>query len=128
MSRVFKEKEKPPASATATTATTKASSGPVPEVKPKIEPDQGVMLVEATPVKAQKRARLLPTRAPSQLSFAGSLDEAEEEEEDWSIASSPDVLLQRIGQGELGGDDDEGQVLAGNTPVKGSKRKKKASR
>ena len=121
MSRVFKEREKP-ATTSSNTDNKKAPSGPVPETK-LTEPDQGVMLVEATPVKPRKRAQLLPTRAPSQSSFVGKLNE-QEEEEDWSVTSSPNVLLQRIGQ-EGPVDNDEGQILAGDTPVKDKKKKKK---
>ena len=111
MSRVFKEKEKP----IANTDTKKAPSGPVPDAKPITEPDQGVMLVEATPVKAKKRVQLLSARTPFQPSELNG----QEEEEDWSIVSSRDVLLQKIGQERLV--TNEGQILAGDTPVKKKK-------
>lgn len=112
MSRVFKEKEKP----TVNTDTKKAPSGPVPDAKPITEPDQGVMLVEATPVKAKKRVQLLSARTP----FQSSELNGQEEEEDWSIASSRGVLLQEIGQEKLVAND-KGQILAGDTPVKKKK-------
>lgn len=111
MSRVFKEKEKP----TPNTDIKKATSGPVPDAKPITEPDQGVMLVEATPVKAKKRVQLLSARTP----FQSSELNGQEEEEDWSIASSRGVLLQKIGQEKLVAN--EGQILAGDTPVKKKK-------
>ena len=122
MSRVFKEREKC-ATISSNTDNKKAPSGPVRETKPMTEPDEGVMLVEATPVKPRKRAQLLPRRAPSQSSFVGKLNE-QEEEEDWSVTSSPDVLLQRIGQ-EGPVDNDEGQTLARDPPVKDKNKNKK---
>lgn len=96
MSRVFKEKPakkdsegKEDAARTKITTPTQSNS--------KDDTGVGVTLVMATPVKPQRRANLQTIPSLSPLRFSRSptpgktVDEFEEE--DWSLPSSPDVLL-----------------------------------
>lgn len=134
MSRVFKEKltkkegtGKKDGSKRAK-ITTKATA----ELKSKVKVDQGVTLVSATPVKGQPRRRVqtklfssagvVPLSRTSKSPSPGITGNIEEE--DWSLLSSPDVLL--LNAGSEGSD--EGicgtaeHILADDTPVKKRRR------
>ena len=97
---------------------------------------QGVTLVAATPTKAPKRAMLQPSGSLNSMRISRSptpgiaVHGVIEEEEDWSLPSSPDILLLGIGRGgickEEGLDrrlfENEGRALAFDTPVKKPQR------
>jgi hypothetical protein len=67
--------------------------------------DEGVTLVEATPVKGSSKARSAPLPVTTSRGvksirgglFSKSIDESEEDEEIWDIPSSPDILLLEAG-------------------------------
>ena len=88
----------------------------------------GVTLVMATPVKGQKKAPPdLPTLTRLSRSLTPGGETIDTEEEDWSLASSPDVLLLGIrsggkdkGQGRPFGI--AGHILTEDTPVKKGRR------
>lgn len=88
---------------------------------PKAQVDGGVTLVAATPVKGSKKTQQLlsfglPKSARAPLSpTPGGIDE---EEEDWSLLSSPDVLLLGAGDEDDNVFDPAGKILAADTPVK----------
>jgi hypothetical protein len=83
----------------------------------KKEPDLGVTLVEATPEKN----RVIRTQSQSQQWFLGrtqsfsSQTEGGLDEDDWQLASSPDLLAIYSGRQ---GVDSEAVILAENTPTK----------
>ncbi|KAL0953349.1 hypothetical protein HGRIS_004589 [Hohenbuehelia grisea] len=139
MSRVFKTKDK-------------GSKGTTQRVPPKRQPtleatkparDEGVTLVEATPVKPKATAQsqagdrgvamaaMPPRTSSAQLLNVGSLRQPTlsnvldgparcdhpHDEEEWVITSSPDILLLRPGK-----DEDDGAILAEDTPTKKRKR------
>lgn len=129
MSRVFKEKpakdvgEGKKANAKRLKATSSANL----EGNLKAKADEGVTLVQATPVKGKKR----PTQYTSGLQAMMKLSRSPTpsnalsrmEEEDWSLASSPDVQLLVVDKDEIDEDDASpfgtpGRVLAADTPVK----------
>jgi hypothetical protein len=130
MSRVFKDKPAKKAGE-AVTKSTSTSKTPV-DSKPQAQTDQGVTLVAATPVKAQRRAQLQPTglSTSTRISWSPTPDRAtsEIEEEDWSLPSPPDVLLLGVGGGDTDGKlgrrpfGTAGHILAGDTPVKKGRR------
>ncbi|KAF7975015.1 hypothetical protein HWV62_10635 [Athelia sp. TMB] len=123
MSRVFKEK---PAKkeADAKKARTLSSAAPSAAKPAKASVDSGVTLVASTPVKKVKTQQLLSFGMPivprvTKSPTPGGM--GEEEEEDWSVFSSPDVLLLGVGDEIKNESRSIGQVLAQDTPVKGGR-------
>jgi hypothetical protein len=126
MSRVFKDKPvKVGENKTKATSTSRAKV----DSRSQGQTDQGVTLVAATP---QKRARLQPPGLPASTRISRSPTPGgavgDVEEEDWSLPSSPDVLL--LGDGSDGIDEPPhkrpfgaaGHILASETPVKKRRR------
>jgi hypothetical protein len=120
MSRVFKEKPMKMLG----DITIKSTSKVTVDSKSNSQTGVGVTLVMATPVKGQKKAPPdLPTSTRLSRSPTPGGETIDTEEEDWSLASSPDVLL----LGVRSGGKDEGQsrpfgiaghILTEDTPVK----------
>ncbi|KAG7447555.1 uncharacterized protein BT62DRAFT_993235 [Guyanagaster necrorhizus] len=125
MSMVFKGKPKPKVK-----ETHKEQPKPM-EPKPK---NEGVTLVEATPVKPKPPKRLGLSRvhntqtqtASSSSLFSSKLTAKDEEEEVWDLPSSesPDILLLKGtgSQGDIfGSDDEDAAFFVPVTPTKGRK-------
>lgn len=110
MSRVFKDKSLKKVVEGKAKSTSTSISNAMADLKPQGQVGQGVTLVAATPVKGptSRRAQIKPTRlfASARISCSPTLGGATDgihEEEDWSLASSPDVLLLGAGSGGVDG-------------------------
>lgn len=104
MSRVFKAKSKDVAQENGTEKEKEKVDQKKGKAVGKGYPDEGITLVAATPVKVKSKSKSRPLFQPAR-NLGG------EEEEDWELPSSPDILL--LGGGSL--DEDGSEVV---TPVK----------